>query len=304
MQQSKSPWTGRKWPCDGKQAGAPSDILAEIAVFDSHCARVFIDDANEVVYLPYGLDVFGKLASVCDKSLKNKIRARIAVIPQRLSIIDDFQKTTKAGYFVWNLTAASDIRQLDILSHMENKDHQRLRELRTIVHEAEANPPKQRAAQLRREKVRFEQLAEKVAKIAESLSADAADDFRKLKEAADRATAAAKIASTQAFVDLPIPDVGNDPWRALFDAAKEFSTKIAYPAEEFPVTRDGAVCVLCQQPLSDNAAQRLQRFQEFILNTIAKTRDDAVTALEEAVEVIANLDADYLAKNGTLLGEF
>lgn len=48
-------------------AGTPtSEILAEIAVFDSQCARVFLDQANEVVYLPYGIDVFGKLARLTD----------------------------------------------------------------------------------------------------------------------------------------------------------------------------------------------------------------------------------------------
>ena len=47
-------------------AGTPaSELLFEIAVFDSHCARVFLDEANEVVYLPYGMDVFGRLAALC-----------------------------------------------------------------------------------------------------------------------------------------------------------------------------------------------------------------------------------------------
>ncbi len=285
-------------------AGAPpSDILAEIAVFDSHCARVFIDDANEAVYLPYGLDVFSKLALLCDKSLKDKNKARLAVIPQRLSIIDEFKQTTSAGRFVWNLTASSDLRRLEILSQLENKEIERLRELRTIVRAAEGNPPKQRAAQLRRVKTRFEQLAEKTAAIAASFSSHAIDDLKKLKETADLATKAAHLASTQAFADIPIPQIATDPWRALFDAAKEFSSHIAYPGEEFPVTRDGAVCVLCQQPLSDVAAQRLQRFQEFILDNAARKKDDADAALQKAIQAIATVDVDYLVKNETLLGE-
>ena len=119
----------------------PSDILSEIAVFDAHCARVFIDEANEAVYLPYGLDVFGKLA-VLSKSLKDKIAARLALIPQRLPFIDDFTKTTTAGQFVSTLTAATDIARLEILARLDEKQVARLQELRSILATAKSNPPK------------------------------------------------------------------------------------------------------------------------------------------------------------------
>ncbi len=280
----------------------PSDILAEIAVFDSHCARVFIDDANEVVYLPYGLDVFGKLVSLCN-ALKTRVATRLAVIPQQLSIIDLFQETTIAGHSVRDLTAFSDIGRLEILSHLDTQSLERLHELRTIVRTAEANSPKLQAAQLRREKARLEQLAEITTVIATSLSVDALNELKKLKEAAELATQTAQIASIQAFTDIPIPKVGTDPWRVLFNAAKDFSSQSAYPGEVFPVTRDGAVCVLCQQPLSELAAQRLLRFQEFILNNVAKARDDADTLFQDAIKAITKLDVDYLTKNNTLLSE-
>ena len=104
------------------RAGNPPSryLPREIAVFDAHCARVFIDEANEAVYLPYGLDVFGKLA-VLSKSLKDKIAARLALIPQRLPFIDDFTKTTTAGQFVSTLTAATDIARLEILARLDEK---------------------------------------------------------------------------------------------------------------------------------------------------------------------------------------
>lgn len=287
-----------RWEADSP----PSDILAQIAVFDSHCARVFIDDANEAVYLPYGLDVFGRLAQIC-RSLKNKVAALLAVIPKELSIINEFKPTTNAGAFVRQLTASSDLKRLDILSHWDDKKLNRLRELRTIVRNAEANSPMLRATQLRREKARFEQLAEKVSAITASFSTQAIDNLKKLTEVADLAAKAAQLASTQAFADIPIPQIGNDPWRILFDAAKEFSSQIAYPGEEFPVTRDGAVCVLCQQPLSNITAQRLQRFREFILNDAVSKKADADAALRMAIEAFAVVDVDYLVKNETLLGE-
>lgn len=285
------------------EAGCPpSDVLAQIAVFDSHCARVFIDDANETFYLPYGLDVFSRLAMLC-KSLKSRITALLAVIPPQLSIVSEFTPTTNAGAYVSHLTASSDLAQLDILSHWDDSRLKRLNELRIVVRDATANSLQQRAAQLRRAKTRFEQLAEKVSAITAFFSQQSVDNIRKLAEAACLAAKAAQFASTQVFADIPIPQIGNDPWRALFDAAREFSLQIVYPGEEFPVTREGAACVLCQQPLSATAAQRLRRFQEFIVNDAARKKDDADAAIQRAIEAIAAVDVDYLVENETLLGE-
>ena len=280
----------------------PSDILSEIAVFDSHCARVFIDEANEAVYLPYGLDVFGKLAAL-SKSLKDKIAARMALIPQRPVFIDEFTKTTSAGVFVSALTATTDIARLETLARLDDTEVRRLQELRSILATAKANPPKQRAAQLRRAKNRIEQIAAKANVVADSLSQKTLDSLKALKNAAITAAKVADIASTQAFANDPLPATGSDPWRALFEAAKAFSEKAAYPADEFPVTKDGAVCVLCQQPLAELAAQRFQRFQQFILEDAAKKKDDADTALQLAVKALSIIDVAYLASDVTLIEE-
>ena len=283
--------------------GSPSfDVLGEIAVFDAHCARVFLDEANEAVYLPYGLDVFGKIAALC-RLIKEKIVARLALIPQRLTFIDEFKQTTIAGRYAWSLTANSDLTKLESLSRLDEKQLGRLQELRTVVTSARANPPKQRAAQLRRVKSRFDQLVQKVTTVSISLSPFALQNIKNLKEAADFAAKTAEVASTLAFADDPIPSTGSDSWRALFDAAKKFSEEAAYPDEEFPVTRDGSVCVLCQQPLSDDAAQRFQRFKKFILDDAAQKKSIAQSAFQNALTALSGVDVDYLANDPTLLDE-
>ncbi len=277
----------------------PSDLLAEIAVFDAHCARVFIDEANEVNYLPYGLDVFGKLAAIC-KSLKEKIVARLAQIPERLTFADEFKTTTNAGRFLANLTATSDVTKLDTLSRLDDSQLHRLQDLRALVATAKTNPPKQQAARLRRIKSRFEQLQEKVTAISAALSDDSLKNLKLAKELSDAAAKAADLALTQAFVNEPLPGTGSDPWRILFDAAKAFSEQTAYRGEEFPVTRDDAVCVLCQQPLSRNAAGRLQRFKEFVLADAAEKKTLAATAFHKALQDFTNADTDYFTRDKTL----
>lgn len=285
-----------------KAKSRPSEVLSEIAVFDAHCARVFLDEANEVVYLPYGLDVFGKLAALC-KSLKDKIATRLAQIPAALPFAADFKQTTSAGRFVSSLSANSDLNQLTLLSQLDALQIARLEELRRLVAATKGDPPRQRAAQLRRIKSRFDQLANKAKTISEALSSAILLNLKSLKQQADTAAKAAHLASTQAFAKDPIPATGSDPWQNLFDAAKAFSEHAVYPEEEFPVTREGAVCVLCQQPLSDFAAERLQRFKRFVLDDAAKKKADADLSLRKAIEPLSSLACDYLKNDKTLLDE-
>ena len=44
------------------QGDAVDPVLTNITVFDGRCARVITDDRNEINYLPYGADVFQKMA--------------------------------------------------------------------------------------------------------------------------------------------------------------------------------------------------------------------------------------------------
>ena len=47
------------------QDGINSDeILSSISVFDSRCARVIVDEKNQITYLPYGTQIFSELVSL------------------------------------------------------------------------------------------------------------------------------------------------------------------------------------------------------------------------------------------------
>ncbi len=72
--------------------------------------------------------------------------------------------------------------------------------------------------------------------------------------------------SAKAFEDEPVGGVGTDPWKELFKYAREYSLGVAYRDKGFPYLADDARCVLCHQPLGDEAKDRLARFAEFISN--------------------------------------
>lgn len=60
--------TGLPW----KDGIEPPEALSDIAIFDSHCARAYIDNQGDFAYSPYGLDILEGLVDACNKL---KIRA-------------------------------------------------------------------------------------------------------------------------------------------------------------------------------------------------------------------------------------
>lgn len=107
-----------------------------------------------------------------------------------------------------------------------------------------------------------------------------------LRTAAGTARTAASIAAAGTFAHEPLPGVGDDPWRLLFDAARYYSTELAYPGEAFPVTRDPSHCVLCQQELSDAAKERFQRFADFVNGVANEAAKAAETKRDTALQAI------------------
>jgi energy-coupling factor transporter ATP-binding protein EcfA2 len=99
-------------------------------------------------------------------------------------------------------------------------------------------------------------------------------------------TAANELLSAQAH----LPDVGSSKWHHLWQAAKQYSTDEAYPGEVFPVVSEGALCVLCQQALSREAAKRFVDFQAYVEGAAATSLKNARLGLENRIKLIPQLD--------------
>ena len=70
------------------------DDMTYIAVFDSKSERFYVDDKNTITYIPYGLDVFDKLAYLCDY-LRDKLQDDLVEVdefPEELENIPKIQK--------------------------------------------------------------------------------------------------------------------------------------------------------------------------------------------------------------------
>jgi energy-coupling factor transporter ATP-binding protein EcfA2 len=280
--------------------GQPSsEHLAQVAVFDSHCARVFLDDANEVVYLPYGLDIFGRLASLC-KSFKDRLQSEIAKLGPPPQILSQFAPATTIGKILSGLRHDSSLDKLEATATWTPEDRVRSTKLEQMIAESKANSPSATAESLRRQKRRIDALRANILAIDKGLSETAALELRQAYDASVAAREAAKLASSEVFANEPLAGVGGAAWKRMYEAAARYASE-ANPETEFPATASDSLCVWCQQPLSADASDRLRRFKQFVQQDTATQNVQQSVRLQGKVTAINSVnvsppDAELIAE--------
>jgi energy-coupling factor transporter ATP-binding protein EcfA2 len=258
---------------------AASPELSNISVFDSKCASVHVGGPNELAYTPVPLQLLQALADIARDFAARLKTKKIALEGQ----VPSFRKKplsregTAVHQLILGLSATTQATAITSLVQMSDHETHRLEQLKRDL----ASDPAKEIRKLKALKQRVEELAKAVVAAESVLLPGKADELRQLLVTAKDKSTAAKLAATEAFNREPLPQAGSEVWKTLWEAARAFSTQEAYPDQPFPRTSDGAVCVLCQQSLSHEAATRLTAFEKFVQQKVQQ-------AVEEARRTVQN----------------
>lgn len=275
------------------------DELATVAVFDAHCARAYLTAENDVAYLPYGLDVLERLANDVISEIKGRLEAEIATINVDPQPFQHLMGETKVGQVISSLSGNTDVAVVKALAELTELEKKRLTELSTALAEGD---PGLRAEELRRSAARFKQLASRIESVADWVSEAAVNRLIAVDNDAVAAYRAEKLAALALQSgEVLLPGTGEQVWKAMFDAARKFSTETAYPDHTFPHVGDAAVCPLCQQSLK-NEGERLARFEKYIQDDVAKVAAQQRRMLQAAKERITSADLG-IGLDESLIGE-
>ncbi len=275
--------------------GATSDPrLANVFVFDASTASHYLQEDGPAAFTPHGLDVLPKLSKTCDavserlqKDIDN-LNADITAAAKNWKYVVH----TQVGKLISSLSSTTKTLDVEQLAVLSAEDSQRLRDL----NEALKSDPKQKAKVTRASAGRLRAFAMKIVAMSRELSSEQCLALHKAIEDAVTTEAAAKAFATGTFDESYLAATGSDLWRTLFDAARSYSASEAYKEQEFPVTQDGARCVLCQQTLDSEGRNRLQAFDAFCKDTSQQRANESAKRLAESatrVNLLQPLTAEH-----------
>jgi hypothetical protein len=250
---------------------APEE-LSSISIFDSHCARAYVDNRGDFAYVPYGLDILGRLVSVCVK-LKLMAEKELATARPNTDMFAALIKMpTQTGKVLSSLSAATNPTDVAALATLTDTEGARLEVLGKALAEAD---PKQKAQALRIKATRLASLGVRIASASGVVSDENVSGLKNLIEKSVAAKVVAELASKK-FTETPglLPNTGSDAWKALFEAARAFAVE-SHAGKEFPHLGSESPCPLCQNPLKADGAARLEFFEVFVQQEAEKAEKSA-----------------------------
>jgi energy-coupling factor transporter ATP-binding protein EcfA2 len=267
------------------QGNPPDAMLSAVSVFDSRTANVHVENTNDLAYTPLPLRILAGLAQAC-QDVKAKLAAEIKALQEQTPAVlskPECKLETSVGKLISGLTGKTKSEAIDKLAGLSTEEETRLQTLNTDL----ASDPARTVRQLQGQEARINSAIGQL----ERLIAAATDERRATLRAAHTqlatARSAAAAASANLFADEPLPDIGSDVWKALWEAARGYSRASAYPDRSFPAIEIGAHCVLCQQSLSEEASKRLSSFEAFVQDESKRREQEASDSYDEQLDEIS-----------------
>ena len=271
--EDEHPWTPE---------GQSHDDLPSVSIFDSRSANVHVEKTNAVAYTPQPMEVLEVLANACDE-ISKRLNALCDVIAAKTPLalkVPQLNAGTAAGAFLHGISAKSNVAQLELLAQLSDEEKQRLSTLEADL----AQDPKRAAGKIADRRTRLDDLRGKLLKAVQASSGASFASRDALKSDWETKAEAAKVASDALFAASPLPDVGKATWANLWEAARKYSDCVAYPEKTFPDPGgQDELCVLCQQPLGQQAIERRMTFEAFVKGTTKAEEEAAKKAYGDAI---------------------
>lgn len=261
------------------------DELRTVELFDSDCANFYVSDENEVTYEPWILSLFSQLTEVCDKVgqvIKEEVNKQVCRKPK----LPDSYIATEAGVWYENITYKTKATDIN-LKCLWNDDLEK--ELIQIKKRITETNPIEKAKGLRKTKSNAETINNLLASLKHNYSDEKCVNLLLAKTQALARRKAADEDAKKVFEGASLEGIGENSWKILWQSARDYSEKVAYQGKAFPNTELDAKCVLCHQPLSKEAQERLISFEEFIKGELEKQAISAEEKLKKMADTFNDI---------------
>lgn len=277
--------------------GEPPKPLSEISIFDSHCARAYIDNQGDFAYAPYGLDILEGLVGACTKLKARAMAEKATSAPSDAAYAALMREQTEVAKKLLGIPVRTKAEDIEALATLSEAELERLKLLNKTLAEAD---PKQKALALRQRASRLGDLKARAAAAADVVSAERVASLQELVHKSNVAKSAADLAARE-FKATPgqLLGTGGEEWKALFEAARTFSA-ISHADHVFPDLPTEAACPLCQNALGVEGIARLLRFDAYFQAAAEKAAKQAKEAAAAPFLAIKQASLDLMFRDALI----
>lgn len=262
--------------------------LEQIDIFDGETAEHYLCEESEASYIPPPVALFEALARICDK-VRTLLQTEMDGLASSLPDLPQEYAEIPAGKAYRNLNSRQSADSLKAVLEWSTEDQETLDSLSERM---KAKDPAALAKHKRARKREILVIAQALSKAQEAFGREGIDDLRAIRQnSLDKRTQATEAARVNT-ASARLGGIGTDTWNALWEAAREYSIRQAYPEQTYPVTEDQARCVLCHQELDDDAKRRFEDFDRYVQGEMETAAKTAESEYQTAVANLPSVPSD------------
>ena len=259
-------------------ADDPPRVLSAIATFDAGRARLCVTKPNVIEHVPRPLRLLGLLSRTQDE-LADVLRGHADRIRDRLPALPGLSADTAAAAALAGLDADTDVAALLAKLALSDDEAETLKQRDAEAAAIATDQTRQLEAAARAQAAAARSTAEKLRDADARLSAAVLGRLAELRQRLDGVSAAEGKVAQDAFGEQRLAGTGSDPWREMWLAAKRYAQSAGFA---FPDPDGSTPCPVCQQDLDGPAADRVQRFEQFVTGDLRAR----ATKLEQEIDTI------------------
>lgn len=274
----------------------------QFAVFDGKGLFKQLAERNEFEFRPAGLSFFAEYTSAVI-GVEQKLNADITTknlgnTADDLSALFDGESEIKT--IVQNLNAQTNIDDLKKYTPFSDEDKAEKEKIQKQYDEL-LLASKGKEKELKNLEAIKKQLDENKTSIETLNKYFEGDYLTKIKDAITDCVskkATAKAEGIESFKTDKIEGIGTEEWKNFIVSAQAFAKKQKPENEVYPENGDN--CILCQQPLSEDAENLIANYWQFIKSVAEENAKKTQEALEKVRQAFEKLNFDLFPDDNTL----
>lgn len=300
--------TSHKWnlrnPCEDTN-------LSRVAVYDSKSAASHVSaKGTTLTVTPDGLELLQSLIHTYDAVGAEAKRRQAAMKAAAAPSIYREATDTEVRKVMKVLGKGGGFEFVKKIAELTEPEVAELASLPGTISNRKTNSKATRLAQAQSQLKQTQTLASRIENLAEKISPKQVEALRVIWQRLRTIRIEEAEQAQHDFSTEAVPGVLSPHWHTMWNAAKAYADEIAFPDEQFPSENMDA-CVLCHQPLTEEAHERFRRFDSAMKVDLAAERrrltqqaNDITTGIKRAVAA-DQIDDDLLtvlaAENGVVI---
>ncbi len=259
--------------------------LNSIYVFDSKCSTIYINSENPSEYKPAGIDILDSLIVLCEQ-LDSKINSELRSLTTTKPILNAKYANTDINSWYGSIENATK-NEIDGKLLFTDALSERKKEIAGLL---QVSNPIERKNTLSQKGTRYGTFCRGITEIESNFISEKLGSIKSARNDYLTKKSAYETAKNELNGNDPLQGVGSDTWRLLWEAAKKYAiTEIHPESPSYPNHDKNKICVLCQQPLNEDAQNRLLRFNAFVQDQTSKAFGSAKNVIQGLIKSIESI---------------